>query len=110
MDKEKKRVRVVGINRGRDMALYAKKLEKAINELTEEGYEVSPHEQRNGMLLMGTLRSPNGLSADHPLSRLLNDAARMSDADEPPPWSPKTVAIVSRFAKVVRDESNFVKD
>jgi hypothetical protein len=109
MDKEKKRIRVIGINRGRDMALYAKKIEKAINELTEEGYEVSPHEQRNGMLLMGTLRSPSSLPADHPLARLLNNAARI-DMDESPPWSPKTVAIVGRFANVVRDEGSFVKD
>jgi hypothetical protein len=101
--KAKKRIRVVGINRGRDLKAYAAKLEKAMNEMLEQGYIVEPHEEPNGVLLMCQLKNAE---TDRPerLSRVLGSvvvpmsALRGQAQDEEPSISDKTHALLSRFA------------
>lgn len=110
-EEKKKRIRVVGVNKGRNLELYAKKLEKVMNQLADEDYEISPHEQSTGMILMCTLRRPALDIPEHPLARLLGGlVVPMGGPQESAPWSPKTIELVKRFAKVAHDKSDFAKD
>lgn len=112
MGEDKKKIRVVGINRGKNLPAYAKKVEKAMNDLLADGYRVEPHEEPNGVLLMCTLKSTEP-EQEHPLARLLGGNPLVLMAQRPTEtsstgWSPRTEELIKRFADEVTPETNFV--
>jgi hypothetical protein len=110
---KKKKIRVIGINRTKSLAAYGQKIEKAMNELIEDGYRVEPHEEPTGVLLVSRLRSDEP-EHEHPLARLFGQGAvlmpMIGERQETSSFSPKTIEIIGRFAKVVSDEESFSKD
>lgn len=109
----KKKIRVIGINRGRDLKAYGKQVEKAMNELIEDGYRVEPHEEPNGVLLMAQLKGDESEQREHPLARLLGGGAMLvpiGQQSETTDWNPRTTELIKRFANIVQDEEHFAKD
>jgi hypothetical protein len=54
----KNRFRVEGVQQTKNMVAFAKGIEKKLNELVNEGYDVEVHPREQGMLLIGSLQDP----------------------------------------------------
>jgi hypothetical protein len=61
--KKRKKYRVVGVQYSKTMDVYAARIEKAMNELTDDGYTVQLQDQDDGITIVGVDQGENPFAA-----------------------------------------------
>jgi hypothetical protein len=89
----KKKYRVIGVPRPKDIKAYAAKIEDAMNEMHAAGYAVQLSDEKNGVVLLGQLSE----SQQNPIVEILQNLGAQPQQHAPSAMSPRTDELVSRF-------------
>lgn len=102
----KKKFRILGVPRPKNIRNYAAQIEATMNELTGAGYDVQLSDEKNGVLIIGRLSEP---PAQSPLLALLGGVPGMSRHAPASKLSPRTLELLQRFRHIPVEDTEVLR-